>query len=248
VVPELEIVIPVYNEGQNITGVLAALARSVGTSFRVLICYDDDDDDTLEALKARGTEGLDVRLVKNRGRGALGAVVTGFQDSVAPAVMVLPADDNYNAPRVDGMMAKLREGYDIVVASRFVRGGCMRGCPLLKAALVRLSSLALRHVARLPTHDPTNGFRLFSRRVVDRIPVESSVGFAYSIELLVKCHRLRWRIGEVPAEWYQRRQGESRFRVLGWAPQYLTWLRYAFATTFLRRGPATVTLRDPVAR
>jgi hypothetical protein len=87
---------------------------------------------------------------------------------------------------------------------------------------------------------------LFSRRVIERIAVESDQGFCYSIELLVKAHRLGWRIGEVPAQWFERRHGESRFRVLQWLPAYLRWYRYAFATTLLRRSPETVTLaHDP---
>ena len=116
----------------------------------------------------------------------------------------------------------------------------MVGCPLLKAALVRAANFTLRHFARLPTTDASNGFRLFSRRVIDHVAVESDQGFCYSIELLVKAHRLGWRIGEVPVRWFERRHGESRFRVLKWLPAYLRWYAYAFATTFLRRKASTV--------
>lgn len=166
-------------------------------------------------------------------------MLTGFADSTAPAVLMYPADDDYNAPRIDQMMAKLRQGCDIVAASRFIPGGCMKGCPWLKAALVRTSAFALHYLARVPIHDPSNGLRIFSRRTLDMIPIESTVGFAYSIELLVKAHRLGWRIGEVPAGWFERRQGKSRFQVLKWIPQYLRWFFYAFATTFssAARGP-----------
>jgi dolichol-phosphate mannosyltransferase len=59
---------------------------------------------------------------------------------------------------------------------------------------------------------PANGFRLFSRRTVDEVTIESDRGFCYSIELLVKCHRLGWRIGEVPAHWFQSAHGDSRFQ------------------------------------
>jgi dolichol-phosphate mannosyltransferase len=117
------------------------------------------------------------------------------------------------------------------------------GCPLLKAALVRSANFTLRHFARLPTTDASNGFRLFSRRVIERIPVESDQGFCYSIELLVKAHRLGWKVAEVPVRWIERQDGASRFRVLRWLPAYLRWYAYAFATTYLRRPPETVCLR-----
>lgn len=240
---EMDIVIPVYNEGANIVRVFTALANSVKTPFRVLICHDHDEDDTLAALRTDPVPGVEWVAVKNPGRGALGAVLAGFEASTAAAVLVFPADDDYNPPRLDAMMDKFREGCLIVCASRFMPGGCMVGCPWLKALLVRSSAWALRHIARLPTHDPSNGFRLFSRMVLTTLPIESTSGFAYSIELLVKCHRLGWPIGEVPVEWHERKCGQSRFRVLKWLPQYLVWFRYAFATTYLFRGAETVAVR-----
>jgi hypothetical protein len=100
------------------------------------------------------------------------------------------------------------------------------------------------HVVGVPTHDPTNGFRLFSRRVLDRIPIETTAGFAYSMELLVKAQRLGWRVEERPVQWFERKMGRSRFRVLKWAPSYLRWVWYALATRFLGRGPETVVLRN----
>jgi dolichol-phosphate mannosyltransferase len=243
--PELDIVIPVYNEARNIVATLSALARSVTAPARVLICYDHPDDDTLPAVRNNPPAGLTVEFVRNAGRGAHGAVMTGFAASTAPFVLMYAADDDYNAPMLDRMVALAREGCDIVCASRFMPGGAMVGYPPLKAALMRTANFTLRHLARLPTTDATNGFRLFSRRVVDRIAVESDQGFCYSIELLVKAHRLGWRIAEVPVQWFERRHGESRFRVLKWLPAYLRWYGYAFATTLLRRPPDTVVLKDP---
>jgi dolichol-phosphate mannosyltransferase len=242
--PELDIVIPVYNEGRNIVAVLAALARSVSTPARVLICYDRDDDDTLPAIRDNPQAGLTVELVRNAGRGAHGAVMSGFAASTAPFILMLPADDDTNAPMLDRMVALGRDGCDVVCASRFMPGGAMVGCPGVKAVLVRTGNFTLRHLARLPSTDASNGFRLFSRRLIEQVAVESDRGFCYSIELLVKAHRLGWRIGEVPAQWFERRHGESRFRVLQWLPAYLRWYGYAFATTWLRRPPDTVPLKS----
>lgn len=239
---ELDIVIPVHDEGPNIVAVVRSLERHVTVPFRISICYDRDDDSTLAALRREDLSTIAIRLLRNRGDGAFGAVVTGLQAADSPAVLVFAADDDHNAPRVGELVRRAREGHDIVVASRFVSGGRMVGCPLLKSVLVRTAAFMARYVARVPTHDPTNGFRLFSRRVVRRIPLESTEGFTYSFEYLVKCHRLGWPISEVPVEWFERRHGVSRFKILRWAPKYVRWLIYAFATTYLRRGPSTVRL------
>jgi dolichol-phosphate mannosyltransferase len=241
----LDIVIPVYNEGEIILDTLAALRRSVKTPMRILICYDRPDDTTVATINAHSVrlEGLTVEFVRNQGIGPHGAVMSGFAASQAPFVVVLPADDDFNADILDVMVAKAEQGADIVCASRFIPGGCMVGCPWLKAVLVRAAAFTLYYFARLPTRDATSGFRLFSRRVIDRIEVESDSGFCYSIELLVKCHRLGWPVAEVPAQWFERKRGTSRFRVLTWLPAYLRWYGYAFATTFLRLPAKSVKLR-----
>lgn len=234
----LDLVIPVYNEGANILNVLGALRRDVKTPLRILICYDMPEDDTLPAIRAHPelSNAFPIEFVRNHGRGAHSAVLAGFAASTSPFVVVYPADDDFNAGILDRMAAIAESGCDIVCASRFIPGGSMVGCPWLKAMLVRAANFTLCHLARLPTHDATSGFRLFSRRVIDTIPVESDRGFTYSLELLVKAHRLGWRIGEVPAQWIERKQGQSRFRVLKWLPAYLRWYFYAFATTYLRQA------------
>jgi glycosyltransferase involved in cell wall biosynthesis len=243
--PRLDIVIPVYNEGANILRTLQSIARAVAAPKRVLICYDREDDNTLPAIRDnRAALGeLAVDFVRNRGRGAHGAVLSGFAASQVPFVVVLPADDDYNAGILDALVARADSGCDIVCASRFMAGGSMVGCPWLKAFFVRAGNFTLYHLARLPTRDASNGFRLFSRRAIDEIIIESDRGFCYSIELLVKCQRLGWQIGEVPANWFERTSGSSRFQVLRWLPAYLRWYVYAFATTYVRRPPRTVRLR-----
>lgn len=240
----LDIIIPVYNEAENIIDVLESLRANVKTSFRVLICFDHAEDTTFEALKHYKAASMDITPVKNRGQGIHSAVVTGFYASTAPMVLVFPADDKENAGIIDTMVRKCAEGYEVVAPSRFMVGGCMRGCPWLKAFLVRTAAFTLYYFAIVPTHDATNGFRLFSRRVLETLAIESSEGGTYSIELLTKCHRLGWAIAEVPAVWFERSTGQSRFRLLKWVPAYVRWYIYAFATTYLRRGPQTVLLRQ----
>jgi dolichol-phosphate mannosyltransferase len=233
--PRLDIVIPAYEEGERIVQVIRLLAARVRSPKRVLICYDHDEDSTLASIDRAGDLGVEIVYLKNRGRGAHGAVLTGFGASTAEAVLVFPADDVTNAGILDEMYGLIRQGYDIVAASRFIPGGAMRGCPPLKDFLVRSSAWTLYHLAGVPTHDASNGFRMFSRRVLDEIRIESTQGFTYSIELLVKGHRRGWRIGEVPAVWIERDSGRSRFRVLKWLPAYLRWYFYAFETRLLSR-------------
>ncbi len=237
---DLDIIIPVYNEGRNIIPVLEAFRSQVRTPFRVLICYDFDEDDTLDALTGFAADDMEIARVKNPGRGPHSAVRAGFARSTASAALVYMADDDYNADIIDAMVAKFRDGCDVVAASRFIPGGSMVGGALHKVVIVRLGKFALHHLARLPVHDPTNAFRLFSRRLLDTVEIESERGFTFSVELLAKAVRLGWKVDEVAAQWLERDDKPSRFRVFAWIPAYLRWLIYAMATAWLGRGPQTV--------
>ena len=127
-------------------------------------------------------------------------------------------------------------GSQIVAASRFVKGGSMKGCPLIKSILVRSASFTLYYFSSIPIRDASNGFRLFSRKLLNEVNIESKVGFAYSLELLAKCNRLKYKISEIPAQWEERSEGSSRFKVFKWLPQYLKWYIYGLSTTWLKRA------------
>ena len=90
--------------------------------------------------------------------------------------------------------------------------------------------------------DASNGFRLFSKKLLNSVCIESHKGFTYSIELLVKARRLRLNIGEIPAQWEERSEGESNFKLATWLFSYLRWYLYGLTTFWLRRGPKSVKL------
>lgn len=242
----LDIVTPVYNEGENILDLLSAFKREVKTSIRVFICYDFDEDNTLIAIKNSPDFGFEVVFVKNLGRGVHSAIMTGLNQTTAEAVLVFGSDEANNTGIIDKMYAKFKEGCDVVVASRLAKGGEMSGGPFFKSLVVRVASFVLHRFVFLPTTDATSAWRMFSRRILDMVEIESTQGFTYAIELLVKCHRLRWKIAEAPAKWTMRRRGESRFHFRKWLPHYARWFFYALATTYLRKGPETVKLKSGV--
>ena len=231
---DLDIVVPTYFEGESIIEILDSLQKHVTYSFRVLICYDTEEDDTLPVIKEHTPYPFDIIFVKNTRKGLHGAVVTGFEASTAPAVMMMPADDAWNARIINTMIEHQQKGADIVCPSRFMKGGSTEGYPPLKYMVVRTAAFLLYKMAFIPTHDSTNGFRLFSRRAIDLIPIESTAGGTYSIELLVKCHRLGWAICEIPSRWIERTAGLSKFKLWHWIPHYITWFFYGFKTTYLR--------------
>ena len=105
----------------------------------------------------------------------------------------------------------------------------------MKSFLVRFASTTLYLLSSIPVRDASNGFRLFSKRLLDNVNLESRLGFAYSLELLVKCNRLKFKIVEVPAKWEERSEGESRFKIFRWIKEYLKWYFYGLKTYWLKK-------------
>lgn len=222
---------PVYNEGENIERVLRELAGSIGDDVEVMVVYDFDGDNTVPVVERLRAQFANIRLHKNTvGRGVLNAIRSGFAAASTPYVLVMMADGSDEASAIEPMLALAKKGADVVAGSRYVRGGGQLGGPLLKRTLSRLAGLSLHWMAGLPIHDATSNFRLYSRRLLDAVTIESSAGFELALELTVKAQRLGFGLAEVPTTWRDRTAGESRFRMWQWMPHYLRWYRYGFAT------------------
>ncbi|TMC25463.1 MAG: glycosyltransferase [Chloroflexi bacterium] len=226
----LSIVVPVYNEAENIAPVLRNLAGAVkATPYEVLIVYDFDADTTVPVVQRLVPEMPQLRLQRNDlGRGVLNAIRKGFQVAKAPSVLVMMADGSDEPQAIDEMLRRARAGADVVAGSRYVRGGGQEGGPLLKRTLSRTAGLSLHWLGRLPIHDATSNFRMYSRRLLDAVTIESSAGFELALELTVKAQRLGMKVDEVPTVWHDRTAGTSRFRLWQWMPHYLRWYWVAF--------------------
>lgn len=227
----LTLVCPVYDEDENIVPLLESLARLVRTPFELLVIYDREDDTTLPPLIAAAPRmPFPIRTMRNaEGRGVLGAVKTGLRDGGGAVSLVIMADLADDLRIVDEMYALIASGmWDIVAGSRYMHGGRQIGGPWLKGLLSRTAGLSL-HLAGLPTRDATNNFKMYARRVLDAIEIESKAGFEIAMEITVKAHALGFRIVEIPSTWTDRVAGESRFPLGKWLPHYLRWYWYGLA-------------------
>jgi dolichol-phosphate mannosyltransferase len=223
--PQLSIVIPVYNEGEAIRGTIEGLLGAVrARPLEILVVYDFDEDTTLPVLRSLHRRHPEIVPHRNTlGPGVLNALRSGFAAANAPFVVVTMGDASDDPADIDRMLAVARSGADVVAASRYMPGGRQVGGPLPKRTLSRLAGLSLYALGRIGTHDATNNFKLYSRRLLDRIEIESRGGFELAIELTVKAHKLGLPIREVPTTWRDRTAGESRFMLRKWLPHYLRW-------------------------
>lgn len=235
-VPLISLVVPVYNEAENIGSFLRGVESHVPEPHEVLIVYDFPEDNTLPAIAAMQPPCAAVRLVPNTlGKGVLNALKAGFEASRGDVVVVMMADCSDEPGDVPALAARVRSGADVVAGSRYVAGGRQEGGPLVKRTLSRLAGISLHHLAGLPIRDATNNFRAYSRRVIEQIPIEGTAGFALALELTLKAHWRGWKVAEVPTTWRDRTAGRSRFRLFAWLPHYLRWYLRALRQARLQR-------------
>src|ERR1019366_9027617 len=206
------VVVPVFNEGENIGEYCRKAIQYLPPDYELLICYDFPEDKTLPALTALPAESKppNIRLIHNTlGRGVRYAIEAGMRAAVADVVVVMMADISDDFPKVQQMIEKAENGADVVCASRYMRGGKQIGGPKIKGFLSRMAGLSLHWFAGLPTHDPTNSFKAYRKEFLDRTPIESTAGFCLGLELTAKAHFAGGLVDEVPATWLDRSAGQS---------------------------------------
>ena len=234
----ISIILPVYNEGENITRQILVLEKKIEGLFEILVIYDFNEDNTIPYVKKLQQKYKQLHLLKNNfGRGVIPAVRTGIDESLGDAIVIMPADLADDPNTVNKMYDKILQGFDIVSATRYAKGGEKIGGGVIKTVLSRFAGLSTPIILGIPITDISNGFKMYRRKVLDEIKIESTGGWEYSCELVIKAHKLGFKIGEIPTVWKDRTSGKSKFKLLKWLPKYLRWYLYGVFLRF-RYPPA----------
>jgi len=230
--------VPVYNEGENVVPTLRGIVERTRTRpLEVLVVHDFDEDTTVPVVKRLQAEIPELRLHKNTlGRGVLNAMKSGLRAARGPYVLITMGDGSDDPADVDAMYTLAQAGADVVAGSRYMRGGRQLGGPPLKRLMSRVAGLSLHWLGGLPVHDATSNFRLYSKRLINQVVIESVGGFELGLELTVKAYRLGMQVAEVPTTWRDRTAGTSRFQLWKWLPRYLHWYWVGMAGRFDPKG------------
>ena len=241
--PRVSIVVPAYNEGQNVLPVLDRLFESVRLPCEVLVVVDTPDDTTVPVAQEYELKEPRLRcLVNTYGPGPANAIRFGIDAATAPVTVVTMADGCDDARQIDELVRLVERGVAVAAASRYMPGGQQVGGPLMKGAMSRLAGRSLKTLAQVGTRDATNSFKAYSTDFVREVGIDSRDGFEIGIELTAKAKRLRRPVAEIPTIWLDRNAGVSNFKVAKWVPSYVRWYRFAFgprltAEQIRERGP-----------
>ncbi len=214
---ELAVILPTFNESENIRPVLTALSAALaGIEYEVIFVDDDSRDGTHALVREIARSDRRVRIIQRVGRrGLSSACVEGMLSTAAPYIAVMDADLQHDEQVLPEMFRKLKSGgLDIVIGSRNVEGGSMGEFTSKRVALSDLGRNLSRIVCHCDITDPMSGFFILDRRFLEEtVHNLSAVGFKILVDLLASARR-PVRLGEVPYRFRSRRLGESKLDTL----------------------------------
>jgi dolichol-phosphate mannosyltransferase len=211
------VVIPTYNEKENITNILRAIF-DLRQEFHVLVVDDSSPDGTADIVKKMQAEFPGQLFIEER-KGKLGlgtAYIHGFKWATARGyrfIFEMDADFSHNPNDLPRLYNACKNGgADLAIGSRYVKGGGVVNWPWDRVALSKGGSIYTRMITWMPVKDPTAGFMCYKKEVLETINLDeiAFVGYAFQIEMKFAAWKLHFKIKEVPILFQDRTVGESK--------------------------------------
>ena len=211
--PQLSVVIPTFNERDNVTTLFRRLEKTLaGIPFEAIFVDDNSPDGTWQVLRALSREDSRVRCIRRIGRrGLSGACIEGILASGAPCAAVIDADLQHDETQLPKMLALLQGGeFDLVVGSRYIEGGSADSFNSQRAGASALATEVAKRALRVQIADPMSGFFMIRReRFEELAPQLSTQGFKILLDVVATAHGTL-RTKEIPYSFGSRLHGESK--------------------------------------
>lgn len=232
---QVVVIVPTYNERENIEALVMQLL-GLPMAVRVVVVDDNSPDGTgaiADRLAAKNDRRVSV--IHRASKLGLGtAYIAGFKRALtegADLICTMDADFSHNPSYIPAMVTKIGQGYDMVIGSRYTRGGGTSGCTFGRKLLSWGANAFARATLGLCAHDATAGFRCYRREVLESMDLDEikASGYSFLIEMLHRVRRRGWRVSEVPIIFENRRLGTSKISKHEIALALATVLRLAWA-------------------
>jgi dolichol-phosphate mannosyltransferase len=214
--PGAWLILPTYNEAENIGPIVRAARAQLRDDDRILVVDDNSPDGTglIADQLAQSLEGIEV--LHRPGKQGLGrAYLAGFEHALAGGaelVLEMDADFSHDPADLPRLIATAEEGADLVLGSRYVPGGSVTDWGLLRRLVSRGGSWYARKILGVEVRDLTGGFKCFRRSVLEALDLNAvhADGYGFQIELTYRTIKAGFRVVEVPIVFRERRVGESK--------------------------------------
>lgn len=223
----LSIIVPAHNEEENISEVIRRIEDGVSVEHELVVVNDHSTDKTPAIVKGLSLRYPNLRFADNTtDKGFANAIKFGFSQAKGDLVIPVMGDLCDDLGTLKDMLKKIDQGYDVVCGSRYIKGGARLGGSRLKGFFSAFAGRSLYYLVGIPTHDIANAFKMYRRKVIDSMDIESA-GFEISMELPLKAYYAGFKIAEVPTVWREREKGKSNFKMFNLAPNYSRWYLWA---------------------
>ncbi len=207
--PELSLIVPTYNESENITALVERVHSALsGYSYEIIVVDDNSPDGTADLAKSLSNKYPVKVVVRTRERGLATAVVAGFAEATGQLLGVIDADLQHPPEMIPTLLQAARDGADVVIASRYVPGGGTEDWNWFREFMSRGAKLPA--ILLLPSlrgvKDPLSGFFLFRKRIIEGITL-APIGYKILLEVLIRGKA--GKVVEVPFTFKGREHGQS---------------------------------------
>lgn len=211
------VIIPTYNEKENIAGIVSAIL-SLNQGYHVLVIDDGSPDGTADIVRGmQSMNPLELFLEERRGKSGLGtAYIHGFKwalDRNYKYIFEMDADFSHNPADLDRLYDACHNGMaDVAIGSRYVKGGGTVNWPRNRIWLSKGGSLYTRLITLMPVKDATAGFMCYKKEVLEAMNLNELhfLGYAFQIEMKYAAWKLGFKVVEVPIIFEDRKHGTSK--------------------------------------
>ena len=236
----LSVVIPAHNEAETLDATVSMLTTALETAHiahEIVVVNDNSTDGTDDVLVALARRYGTVRVVDNAAPNGFGfAVRAGLDACHGDAIAIVMADGSDDPADLITYHNKLKEGYDCVFGSRFIRGGRVIDYPIHKLILNRLANTFIQVLFRQRFNDFTNAFKIYRREVIAGLQPLLSYHFNLTVELPLKALIRGYSFAVIPISWENRKHGISKLKIREMGSRYLFIVLYCFIEKQLSRG------------
>ena len=209
------VVIPTYNEADNIDEVISRLRAAVPDA-EVLVVDDNSPDGTADLVETLAERDDRVHVLRRPGKAGLGSAYrAGFAwgaDGGFEVMVEMDADLSHDPAALPTLLQGVDEGADLAIGSRYVPGGSTPDWPLLRRLISRAGNIYARLMLGIPVRDATAGFRAFRADALRRLPYQKAraSGYGFQVEMAWRAHQSGLAITEVPISFRDRTRGKSK--------------------------------------
>ena len=210
------IIIPTYNEKENIEKIIRAVFALEG-EYHILVIEDGSPDGTAAIVKRLQEEFQErLHMIERTGKLGLGtAYITGFKWSVENGydyIFEMDADFSHNPNDLPRLYQACKDGADLAIGSRYCKGISVINWPIGRVIMSYYASVYVRTVLGMKVYDTTAGFKCYRRQVLETIDLDKvkMKGYGFQIELKYTAHKLGFKIAEVPVIFVNRKEGTSK--------------------------------------